>query len=91
MTKQYYMFIPLDIDKDKNTRFVVETDGIIPTDKAFSGKVVARNKKANWYLGAESDNWVNPIVDMMNGNKPSFLPINQDEVIAKFEEHCIEE
>jgi hypothetical protein len=45
MTKQYYMFIPLDIDKDKNTRFVVETDGIIPTDKAFSGKVVARNKK----------------------------------------------
>jgi hypothetical protein len=91
MTKKYYMYIPLDIDKEKNTRFVVETDGIIPTDKAFSGKVVARNNKSYWYLGAESDNWVNPIVDMMNGNKPSFLPINRDEVIAKFQEHCIED
>jgi len=84
------MFIPLDIDKQKNTRFVVETDGIIPTDKAFSGKVVARNNKSYWYLGAESNNWVNPIVDMMNGNKPSFLPINQDEVKERFEENCIE-
>jgi hypothetical protein len=50
MTKQYYMFIPLDIDKEKNTRFVVETDGI-PTGNLFSGRVIARNKKAYWYLG----------------------------------------
>lgn len=89
MTKQYYMFIPLDIDKEKNTRFVVETDGI-PTTNLFSGRVVARNKKAYWYLGRESDNWTNPIADLKNGIKPSFLPINRDEVIAKFDEHCIE-
>lgn len=90
MTKQYYMYIPLDIDKAKNTRFVVETDGI-PTANLFSGKVVARNKKAYWYLGRESKTWANPIADMKSGSKPSFLPINRDEAIAKFEEHCIEE
>ena len=90
MTKQYYMFIPLDIDKEKNTRFVVETDGI-PTANLFSGRVVARNKKAYWYLGTESDQWANPVADMKNGSKPSFLPINLDEVIAKFQEHCIED
>lgn len=89
MTKQYYMYIPLDIDKEKNTRFVVETDGI-PTGNLFSGRVVARNKKAYFYLGGESDQWVNPIADMKNGHKPSFLPINRDEAIARFEEHCIE-
>jgi hypothetical protein len=82
------MFIPLDIDKEKNTRFVVETDGI-PTSNLFSGKVVARNKKAYWYLGRESDQWANPIADMKEGSKPSFLPINRDEVIAKFEEHSL--
>lgn len=90
MTKQYYMFIPLDIDKEKNTRFVVETDGI-PTGNLFSGRVIARNKKAYWYLNAECEDWVNPIADLKNGSKPSFLPINRDEAIAKFEEHCIEE
>jgi len=88
MNKHYYMFIPLDIDKEKNTRFVVETDGI-PTSNLFSGKVVARNKKAYWYLGRESDQWANPIADMKEGSKPSFLPINRDEVIAKFEEHSL--
>ena len=88
MNKHYYMYIPLDIDKEKNTRFVVETDGI-PTSNLFSGKVVARNKKAYWYLGRESDQWANPIADMREGFKPSFLPINQDEIIAKFEEHSL--
>jgi hypothetical protein len=53
--------------------------------------VVARNKKAYWYLGRESDQWANPIADMKEGSKPSFLPINRDEVIAKFQEHCIED
>jgi hypothetical protein len=90
MTKQYYMYIPLDIDKEKNTRFVVETDGI-PTTNLFSGRVVARNKKAYWYLGRESDQWANPIADMKNGSKPSFLPINQDEAKERFDEHCIED
>ena len=89
MAKQYYMYIPLDIDKQKNTRFVVETDGI-PTSKEFSGRVVARNKKAYYYLGAESIYWANPIADMKNGSKPSFLPINQDEVKERFDEHCLE-
>jgi hypothetical protein len=90
MTKKYYMYIPLDIDKEKNTRFVVETDGI-PTTNLFSGRVVARNKKAYWYLGRESDQWANPIADMKNGSKPSFLPINQDEAKERFDEHCIED
>jgi hypothetical protein len=88
MNKRYYMYIPLDIDKEKNTRFVIETDGI-PTTNLFSGKVVARNKKAYWYLGSESTTWANPIADMREGSKPSFLPINRDEVIAKFEEHSL--
>lgn len=90
MTKKYYMYIPLDIDKEKNTRFVIETDGI-PTTNLFSGRVVARNKKAYYYLNAESDQWVNPIADMKNGSKPSFLPINQDEAKERFDEHCIED
>lgn len=90
MAKQYYMYIPLDIDKQKNTRFVVETDGI-PTTNLFTGKVVARNKNAYWYLGRESETWTNPIADMKSGSKPSFLPINLDEAIAKFDEHCIED
>lgn len=89
MQKQYYMYIPLDIDKQKNTRFVVESDGI-PKGSFFHGRVVARNKKSYWYLGATSDGWANPIEDLKHGNKPSFLPINKDEVIAKFDEHCIE-
>ena len=88
MQKQYYMFIPLDIDKNKNTRFVVETDGI-PTTNLFSGRVVARNSKAHWYLGRESDNWANPIADLREGSKPSFLPINRDEAIARFQEHTL--
>jgi len=83
------MFIPLDIDKQKNTRFVVETDGI-PTTNVFSGKVIARNKKSFHYLRAESNHWANPITDMQRGSKPSFLPINQDEVKERFEENCIE-
>lgn len=87
--KRYYMYIPLNIDKDKNTRFVVETDNI-PTTRLFSGKVVARNKKAYWYLGQKSDSFANPVNDMMSGYKPSFLPINKDEVISQFDEHCIE-
>lgn len=45
MQKRYYMFIPLDIDKDKSSRFVVETDGI-PEQDLFFAKVVARNRKA---------------------------------------------
>jgi hypothetical protein len=88
MNKRYYMYIPLDIDKDKNTRFVIETDGV-PTTNLFSGKVVARNKKAYWYLGRESNTWANPVADMKEGSKPSFLPINRDEVIKKFEEHSL--
>lgn len=85
----YYMYIPLDIDKDKNTRFVVEVDEI-PTTNTFSGRVVARNKKAYYYLGHESIHWVNPIADLKNHHKPSFLPINRDEVKERFEEHCLE-
>ncbi len=84
------MYIPLDIDKQKNTRFVVETDGI-PTESLFSGRVVARNKKAYWQLGNESKGWTNPITDMKSGSKPSFLPINRDEAKERFDEHCIED
>lgn len=85
MQKRYYMFIPLDIDKDKSSRFVVETDGI-PERDLFFGKVVARNHKAYYYLGQESSDWCNPIADLRHGHKPSFIPINKDEVEEKFEE-----
>ena len=87
--KYYYMYIPFNIDKQKNTRFVVETDGI-PVNNLFSGKVVARNKNSPCYLGRESDQWTNHVKDMMNGHKPSFIPINKDEAIEWFDEHCIE-
>lgn len=85
MQKRYYMFIPLDIDKDKSSRFVVETDGI-PERDLFFAKVVARNRKAYYYIGHESSTWCNPIADLKNGHKPSFIPINKDEVEKKFEE-----
>jgi hypothetical protein len=88
--KRYYMYIPLDIDKQKNTRFVLETDGI-PTTSLFKGKVVARNKKSYWYLGQESSNFVNPIADLEVGGKPSFFPICKDEAMKNFDEHCIED
>lgn len=85
MQKRYYMFIPSDIDKDKSSRFVVETDGI-PERDLFFAKVVARNPKAYYYLGQESSTWCNPIADLRHGHKPSFLPIHKDEVIEKFKE-----
>lgn len=88
MSKRYYMFIPLNIDRDKNTRFVVETDGI-PTGNLFTGRVVATNKKSYWWLGRKSDQWVNPIADLKSGNKPSFLPINVDEVKEQFNDHIL--
>jgi hypothetical protein len=90
MTKRYYMYLPLDIDKNKNTRFVIETDGI-PTTALFSGKVVARNKKAYWYLGQSADRFVNPIEDLKHGMKPSFIPICKEQAIENFDEHCIED
>jgi hypothetical protein len=77
--KKYYMYLPLNIDKEKNTRFAIETDEI-PTKSLFSGKVVARNAKAYHYLGFSSDNWVNPIEDLKHGQKPSFIPINKEEL-----------
>jgi hypothetical protein len=88
MQKRYYMYLPINIDKDKNTRFVVETDGI-PQTELFTGKVVARNSKAYYQLGAVNDRFVNPVADMRNGMKPSFIPINLSEVKEKFEQHIL--
>lgn len=85
MQKRYYMYLPINIDKDKNTRFVVETDGI-PQGDLFTGKVVARNSKAYYQLGSVSDRFVNPVSDLRNGMKPSFIPINPSEVEEKFDE-----
>lgn len=82
------MYIPLNFDKQKSTRFVVETDGI-PTNELFSGKVVARNDKAYFSLGCDNDRWVNPIHDLQMGAKPSFIPISKDEVMTKFDSHCL--
>jgi hypothetical protein len=88
MQKHYYMYLPINIDKDKNTRFVVETDGI-PQTELFTGKVVARNSKAYWQLGTIQENFVNPISDMRNGMKPSFIPINLLEVKENFKENIV--
>jgi hypothetical protein len=88
MQKHYYMYLPINIDKDKNTRFVVETDGI-PQSELFTGKVVARNSKAYWQLGTIQENFVNPISDMRNGMKPSFIPINLLEVKENFKENIV--
>jgi hypothetical protein len=88
MQKRYYMYLPINIDKDKNTRFVVETDGI-PQSELFTGKVVARNSKAYWQLGTIQENFVNPISDMRNGMKPSFIPINLLEVKENFKENIV--
>ena len=82
------MYLPINIDKDKNTRFVVETDGI-PQCELFTGKVVARNSKAYWQLGTIQENFVNPISDMRNGMKPSFIPINLLEVKENFKENIV--
>ncbi len=82
------MYLPINIDKDKNTRFVVETDGI-PQSELFTGKVVARNSKAYWQLGTIQENFVNPISDMRNGMKPSFIPINLLEVKENFKENIV--
>lgn len=89
MNKRYYMYLPLEIDKQKNTRFVVEVDGI-PQGNFFHGRVVARNNKAHWYLGYESNQFVNPIADLQSGYKPSFIPISKDEAMKNFDEHWIE-
>jgi len=88
MQKHYYMYLPINIDKYKNTRFVVETDGI-PQSELFTGKVVARNSKAYWQLGTIQENFVNPISDMRNGMKPSFIPINLLEVKENFKENIV--
>lgn len=85
MQKRYYMYLPMNIDKDKNTRFVVETDGI-PQGDLFTGKVVARNSKAYYYLGRVMDTFVNPMADLRNGMQPSFIPISPSEVKEKFDE-----
>jgi hypothetical protein len=82
------MYLPINIDKYKNTRFVVETDGI-PQSELFTGKVVARNSKAYWQLGTIQENFVNPISDMRNGMKPSFIPINLLEVKENFKENIV--
>jgi hypothetical protein len=85
--KKYYMYIPLSFDKEKNTRFVVEVDDV--SDLHFSGRVVARNKKAHWFLGYEAKTWANPMRDLRDGNKISFLPISIDEAKEQFDEHCL--
>jgi hypothetical protein len=85
MRRYFYMYIPLDIDKEKSTRFVVESDGV-PLHDTFKGVVVARNSKAFYFLGHTSNSWVNPISDLKCGCKPSFIPINEDEIRAKFSE-----
>lgn len=88
MQKRYYMYLPINIDKNKNTRFVVETDGI-PQSDLFTGKVVARNSKSYYQLGTIQENFVNPISDMRNGMKPSFIPINLLEVKENFKENIV--
>jgi hypothetical protein len=88
MQKRYYMYLPINIDKDKNTRFVVETDGI-PQTELFTGKVVARNSKAYYQLGVVNNRFVNPVADMRNGMKPSFIPINLSEVKENFKENIV--
>ena len=88
MQKRYYMYLPINIDKNKNTRFVVETDGI-PQSDLFTGKVVARNSKSYYQLGTIQEKFVNPISDMRNGMKPSFIPINLLEVKENFKENIV--
>jgi len=88
MQKRYYMYLPMNIDKEKNTRFVVETDGI-PQSDLFTGRVVARNSKAYFHLGRVMNEWVNPMADLRNGMQPSFIPISLSEVKEKFEQHIL--
>jgi hypothetical protein len=85
MAKHYWMYIGLDPDKNKNDRFVVETNGLISTtDLTFRGKVVAVGTKSPYQLGKDSRNWCSPIHDIMNGYTPSFIPIHHDLVKEKF-------
>lgn len=82
------MYLPSNIDKDKNTRFVVETDGI-PQGDLFTGKVVARNSKAYYNLYRVMDTFVNPMADLRNGMTPSFIPVSLSTVKEKFEQHIL--
>lgn len=89
--KYYFLHLPLEIDRAKNERFVIETEELPRLGYKFSGRVVARGKKATHPINYFSHNWCNPLDDVAKGWQPSFIPIARHRVLEMFDFTTIEE
>lgn len=78
--KYYYLFLGGGASEifQRSRHFVVESDHIWTADKPAKGKVIGRNKNANWELGYEAAEWAHPAKDAAKGLFTSFVPVPPD-------------
>lgn len=59
--------------------FIIEIDKPLTDSFCFSGTVVAAHKKCPHGVGHRSDNWSNPVKDLIRGDIAEYIIIHHDE------------
>lgn len=82
--KYYYIYLGNAGPEPKSVRFLVESEqspnDMLANFRTFSGRVVARNGKAPYQLGEESNAWTNPVACFKDGDFQSFSYLREMQV-----------